>query len=69
MDDLTAGEALPHVSAAHIDLPPRRSARSVARLSIVPVEIERAEAVDVLFPKFWRLLCVASLSSILSRLH
>ena len=50
MDDLTAGEALPHVSAAHIDLPPRRSARSVARLSIAPVGIERAEPVDG-FPK------------------
>jgi hypothetical protein len=27
MDDLTAGQALPHVNAANIDLPPRGSRR------------------------------------------
>jgi len=44
-------------------------ASGCAGVKHVPVEIERAEPVDVLFPKFWRILCVASWSSILSRLH
>jgi hypothetical protein len=60
MDDLTAGEVLPHVSAAHI----RRTAPPIQALGGTAEYCasgnEGAEPVDVLFPKFWRLLCVES---------
>ena len=47
MDDLTAGEALPHASAAHIDLPPRRTKRRVARRKAALVTAVRNGAIDL----------------------
>jgi hypothetical protein len=46
MDDFTAGEALPHFSAAAVDIPPRETKRWVARRKAAVVTAVRSGAID-----------------------
>jgi len=47
MDDWTAGEALPHVSAANIDLSHRQTKRWVARRQAALVTAPRSGSIDL----------------------